>query len=813
MSWLLLCGLAVAHNPHDPFSLLGISPAYESDGHLLGARTPAQNWRPMEIVRSDDDGVLWEPATSGLALRAPLSGLALSSAYDVDGIAVVSSLDGSFLTADGAVTWSDAGLEGRMLTGAAVADGAVDPVLVMVEVAGAVWVSVDLGATWNSDLLGLGEVPVVHGAGEHVAVASDGTVWVSHDAAQTWESDVLPGLASSVTVADNGDVFVGMDIGIYGLPNGGPGSLLPGVSAPVAAIGMGPEWPADPLLIVAETESDEVYLSVDGGQSFARRDLDINLSDQANGRHFYSIQVATIASGVRIFVNMFEGLLFSDDLGMSWTQRDTRPPHLITGVAVSPEFVTDRTVVVGTYDGGAYLSSDAGDAFTVRNSDLLRPNVYDVAIPMGPLGPELWVATLGYLARGELGGPGYTLDTLYEGGTYPTQIGASPMYATDGFALSGTRGDGILRTVDFGASWAPRTPRLSQITSVAIADDGTALAASLDGTVRATGDGGSSWSNVPGFEVASAPSFVAYADGVYLIGAVHGLYSFDGTSVVPIPEVEGPIEQVAMGADGTRFAVVRGGPILRSDPGQPFVDLGLADGLVPHELTLSPDFGNDDTVFASTSTMLMRSFDRGVSWERVDPDPVRYEETSQAVLSFGPLQSLPVAGGSARTASVVTPDEFVTLTFYGTGVTWLGATGGGVADVDLDGAFLTQVDTSATTTDVIGETVFLEVTGLSLGPHTITIRSAATADIYVDAFDVTRAEPGSTTTTPPTDGATDSTVLPGDSTDYGAPDDDSTDEEPSAEDDKGCGCSGSGAPAAGWGLWLAGATWLMPRRR
>jgi hypothetical protein len=83
------------------------------------------------------------------------------------------------------------------------------------------------------------------------------------------------------------------------------------------------------------------------------------------------------------------------------------------------------------------------------------------------------------------------------------------------------------------------------------------------------------------------------------------------------------------------------------------------------------------------------------------------------------------------------------LSFTGTGASWIGlrAPWTGTARILVDGAFLSEVDTYAATEET--QKVLFTVTGLTDGPHTLTVeptglRNPSSIDslVIVDAFDV-----------------------------------------------------------------------------
>jgi len=124
----------------------------------------------------------------------------------------------------------------------------------------------------------------------------------------------------------------------------------------------------------------------------------------------------------------------------------------------------------------------------------------------------------------------------------------------------------------------------------------------------------------------------------------------------------------------------------------------------------------------------------------------RVEETALAttVYTGGWFQrhsERPWSGGTAALSNAAL--SRATLTFSGTGVSWLGLRGpqAGVAKVYLDGTYQVDVDCYASTETV--RAVLFTRSGLAAGAHTLAIeatgtRNTAATDAYiaVDAFDV-----------------------------------------------------------------------------
>jgi MYXO-CTERM domain-containing protein len=262
---------------------------------------------------------------------------------------------------------------------------------------------------------------------------------------------------------------------------------------------------------------------------------------------------------------------------------------------------------------------------------------------------------------------------------------------------------------------------------------------------------------------------------------------------------------------------MRGDGFYRSDPGGgPWTEVGLelADHGMPHELVASPTFATDGTVYAAVDDWLYRSTDRGDTFEIVGPTVVRYEEDAAPykTLSGPRLDTITFPDASVDRMAILPPGEEVSLTFAGTGVTWVGTRGGGVADVELDGVVVATVDTAGT--PVAQETLFEDLT-LANGVHTVTLIHVSGDVVSLDALDVHRPLPSAPpTTTPGETGDTGDTTPPVvDTSDTGPAGTDGTTpptDLPKDEAGGGCGCTSTDG-AAPW-LALVGLMALARRR-
>lgn len=735
---MLLVSSALAHQPHDPIDLLGCSGGFPSDGVVLTSRYPNQNWRSLQIVRSTDGARTWSQAIVGLDNEADLTGLDLSPAFADDGVAFVTTEgDGGFVTVDGGASWSRV-LPGEELHEAAVAHDGVGPVLLAVSHAELLR-STDLGATWTAVPVPPTTEPILRAQGATVAIAIGPVVSRSDDAGATFAAEPpLPGGVLDLSVSP-GFVAVGNRDGVWLAAAGQPFAQLPATAGGwYDAVGLSPTFATDQVLMAA-MRFIGVYVSSDGGARFSLHRPPVALSPQST-EHFFRFEFSgTFDQDHTVFLATFEGLLWSDDRGVTWHESDTRTPGLINGMALSPDFDTDGQVIVASYDGGVWVSGDGGHHLDVQNTGLPLGSLYDVSMARdGAGGVTAALAARDWSA--------WSLDPfdLWDGRSLPpainytSRIAFSPDYATDGTVLAGGRTAGLWRSTDDGGTWTLVSPAREAVSAIAWSG-ATVLAGTKAGQVLVSDDGGLSFAVAPNPPFPYEPVWIAHDGAGFVVGTGSGAWSTpDGRTWTPESSLPAAVvHQVGAAPDGTRFVALRGGGLYRSDAGSPYVQVGTDLTAIgsPHELELSPAFATDCTMFASIDTGLFRSVDRGDTWTRVGMARVRYEEDVQPVEPHLQLvASLSrVAGASTQGVALLRPGRSASLTFRGVGVSVLGATHPrlGEADVYVDGVFVAHLDQSGP----FALQVEQFTTALPSGLHEIELR-ATSGIVAFDAFDV-----------------------------------------------------------------------------
>lgn len=378
-----------------------------------------------------------------------------------------------------------------------------------------------------------------------------------------------------------------------------------------------------------------------------------------------------------VFAATHIGVFRSRDWGDSWEVRVEGLSNLmVQSIALSPGFVTDRTLFVGTADGKVYRSRDAGESWSslaqpggtsslvalaaahgpkestsivagsaadgvfvsedggrrweARNSGLADRAVIALALsPAFQQDRTAFIATEKGLHRTADGsGSWEQVWTCPEGDSLEALV-VSPGFATDQTVFAGTAGQGILRSSDGGSSWQPANAGLPDlcINALAVSPDfarDQLMMAGTGGGIVLSADAGASRRVVA--EDGTALS-VVLAGSRLLAGLARGgvLRSKDGGASweaanqgLDAASLVGLALSPAFASDGILFAWGPSEQALRSsDGGKSWAPVSKGLGQVDvASLAVSPAFAEDGRAYVATSDGMFVSDDRGATWRR-----------------------------------------------------------------------------------------------------------------------------------------------------------------------------------------------------
>jgi photosystem II stability/assembly factor-like uncharacterized protein len=193
----------------------------------------------------------------------------------------------------------------------------------------------------------------------------------------------------------------------------------------------------------------------------------------------------------------------SDDSGATWSPSNMDPRDTTWGMAISPNFVVDGTLLAAT-NSNMQKSSDGGRHFSYSGQGLPYSNTFKVAFSAafatdqtafaGMYGSGVGVyKTVDGGANWMESGAGLPI----AGGYVVTQVAVSPAYATDHTLFAGIEASGLFRSQDAGATWQRISASGSPYHGVFglspnFATDHTIVTPTVDGLKIST-NGGETW--------------------------------------------------------------------------------------------------------------------------------------------------------------------------------------------------------------------------------------------------------------------------------------------------------------------------------
>ena len=659
-----------AHTPHDDIVSVVLSPTFARDQTVLAISD-------NRVLRSTDAGAHWIELVRGLTgTRLADFAIAPSDKH----VVYLSSRGAGVYRSDneGSVwkqTTSPPGL--AYATGLAVSPESPDVVVAAAGLLGGLYRTDDGGKNW-SVVTGVGKVgglTFVPGQPGHV-VAGDahGRLLVSHDTGRTFHAAAgargtaaITAIAVSRTGSGGAPVtlFAGTAKGalLRSDDSGESWSTLPAVvpGDEVEGIVVSSSYATDHH-VWASTWHRGTFRSTDGGAHLVPITHGLTSDSQADligNPQFRNLAIAPDASGHDvIYLGGYDGLFRSDDGGSRWKSIETQAEY-VTGLAVSPDYAHDGTVVVNTYVKGVYVSRDRGRTFSASDTGLehalaegnkLLPlwRMHNVVFsPDYAHDHTIFTATWVAFVRSTDGGRSWHSATVSSppAGSPLRQfvIAVSPDYAHDHTVYLGTRQGDVYRSTRGGVakSWTAVTKLAAGVRSIVIspgvATDHRLYASTAEGIVASTDDG-ATWhpTGPPGIALlAMSPRFPG--DGTVFAGTEHGLYatrdrgaSWSAVAVAPGSTAPDVVAAVAcspdFGTDGTVLVSLAGRGLYRStDGGRTFRAVGatlLARGLViadfnnptSEPLQFSRTFATDHTVYAYAQQSVVRSTDGGTTW-------------------------------------------------------------------------------------------------------------------------------------------------------------------------------------------------------
>jgi photosystem II stability/assembly factor-like uncharacterized protein len=661
-----------AHTPHDVIANVVVSPSFATD-HTVFA---ISDDRPL---RSTDGGEHWVEMVRGLTGQT-LGHFAISP-VDPQVVYLSSRGAGVYRSNDQGLTWesTNTGTAMSRIVELAVSRTSSDVVVAAAGLLGGLFRTVDGGETWTR-VQGIGKVNAVTFVPDHVGrvVIGDasGVLHVSDDDAATFHEVGTSGDGAAITAVAVGakkaesNLFAGTSKGdvLHSNDAGASWSKVgPGMPAheQVNSLLLSDDYATDTTLW-ASTFHAGVYRSTDGGKTWTAQFKGLTSDAQAYQYglpEFQALAAALDSSGNQLlFLAGYDGLFKSSDRGSHWDAVETLREYVV-GIAVSPNYADDGTVVVNTYVKGVYISRDHGESFVESddglrlkrlaegNKLLLIRRMHNVVFSPGYARDNtIFTATWTQFVKSTDGGRTWTSVIVAPPprGSPLRQfvIAVSPRYTADQTIYLGTRQGDVYRSTKGGAagSWTTTANLGAGVRSLVVSPQfakDRALFASTEKGIVTSSDAGATWTATgpKGISLlAISPSYAS--DGTLFAGTENGLYvtrnrgeTWAELTAAPL-STSSKTDAIALSPDfqhdGTVLVSVAGTGLFRStDGGHAFMAVGSSlldrsliigdfENPTSEPIQFSSAFATDRTVYAYAQQSVVRSTDGGDTWEVLD---------------------------------------------------------------------------------------------------------------------------------------------------------------------------------------------------
>jgi photosystem II stability/assembly factor-like uncharacterized protein len=390
---------------------LALSPHYGQDRTIF-----ASTWWKA-VFKSKDGGKTWEKHDTGVTCDVQANteahrsshfmNLKVSRAFKEDGTMFLGGFDGLFKSVDGGRTWMQLEtLPLRRITGMGMSPATGHEFSIAITTyGGGAYTTEDQGATWATNNSGLKVTRLVD-VTFSPAYDSDNTLFSgvygallkSTDGAGSWDRiplDKVEGLRpypTTIVLSPNfaGDqtlyfgtrregIFKSVDDGLNPLP------IWDGMGKVIISFVMSPDFVADGTLFVSVRDKG-IYKTEDWGKTWRPVNNGLAFIETWNSTNpqvperdvlllispNYKEDKTLFAGSARA-----EGLFKTTDGGGSWQKLAGKAygaDGRIAGIAISPHYKDDETLMVSVKGKGLFRSDDGGRVFVKIGSDLIDSN-------------------------------------------------------------------------------------------------------------------------------------------------------------------------------------------------------------------------------------------------------------------------------------------------------------------------------------------------------------------------------------------------------------------------------------------------------
>ena len=382
-------GKSSAHTPHDIIGAIEIGRT-ATEGHYIFIIM--QGYR---LLRSGNGGSSWKQLIRGLDTSYPFTSIAVAPDFHLNKTLFVSTGgNGIYKSTDAGNSWTSVskGLKSPRIHLLAISPSFRDDHIVLAtDSEGRILKTQNRGRSWYSVIDNSTPVTAVvfaKGLNGRFILAGDqaGRLIRSIDLGESWKTElVMPESGGINCIAAAPDIardkilmFGTANSGIFRSTDGGrnfsqSNNGLSDLS--VQSIVFSPNFKKDST-VYASCWHQAVFVSNDKGSTWKPFDYGLTTHEQAEEPKYFSPQFRDLKIIDRnngqqtILLAGFDGLFKSADGGKSWTELETESADWIFGLSTSPVIDSDFLIGVSTFAPGVYLARNSALEWSIQNFGL-----------------------------------------------------------------------------------------------------------------------------------------------------------------------------------------------------------------------------------------------------------------------------------------------------------------------------------------------------------------------------------------------------------------------------------------------------------
>ncbi|MGD1854911.1 MAG: WD40/YVTN/BNR-like repeat-containing protein [Leptolyngbyaceae cyanobacterium] len=575
---------ALAHRPHDVVTQVKLSPAFANDQTVY---TLVRG----NLFKSSDEGRNWKRIVRGLDTLTPFSTLTVDR-NEGRLMALGTYGDGIFRSEDQGESWqrSNSGLDTLDIS-VVYSLPSDTQVMLAAGTEGGLYRSNDGGQTWSS-AVAPAQVFSVLAEGQNILWAGDNTgqLLSSSNGGQSWQARLSVADDAITAIAANSQVvYVGTATkGIF---------RINAATMEILDLNQGLEdlriqdvklIPGNSRGVIISSWDRGISISLDSGETWTDYPQGLDKDKQANEfetHHFSEIAISeNFVVDKTVFLGGFNGLYKSVQSGQQWREIETLARGSVVAMDVSPNYAEDSTLALTTYVGKILMSRDQGQTWelTMEGAEVPRLN--------------------------------NSFEPTYQDPRRFFDIAFSPDYGEDGTLFTSGLWTKYLRSTNGGQSWSihnlsSEARGLTLLVSPNFATDKTMFVGNQAGIVFRSTDGGKT---------------------VKQIAKIPWKRGNDSPSMAISPN---------FAEDRTLYTLGETGVYKSTDAGQSWqstTENGPIDAAGNVHVEISPDYAQDQTLFVSSYSGLFKTVDAGESWQLVAIADVAADRTFLEGVALSP---------------------------------------------------------------------------------------------------------------------------------------------------------------------------------